>query len=396
MPIRILVYDSDAFGHHTEFIEYFLDFLEDNSETSYHISFIFNKNTLDELRDRIFQFKKQKLNVVFIPIDNKWQNKFDNSTSTFTRSLLEKKYLEGLFIQYQIVNIVFLQIDIFQFVIGSWNFSKFKNIKISGILFEPYVQEPLTNFSIFFKKIRKRLQLNWMFLNKNIERVFIFNDDKAVEKLNSYTEFGTKFKYLPDPIKSRSFNKINIREQYNITNSKKVLLFIGGVQRRKNITVILEAVSLLNKQQSENVCLLILGKCSDKELLDEIDNKISNISNCQVIFDDKRLTNDELESSIVDADLAFVVYSNFYCSSGILGNIAKHNKYLIASNMGVIGEVTRKYNLGNTVNPNEVSEIKIAIVNFLSSANAFTNINNNAFVKEHTHIKFAEQLLSLK
>ena len=53
--------------------------------------------------------------------------------NTLEKSLIEKKLIEKYCYTFDITKILFLNIDPYQYIIGKWSFSRFKNLKISGI-----------------------------------------------------------------------------------------------------------------------------------------------------------------------------------------------------------------------------------------------------------------------
>lgn len=388
MSKNILIYDSNSSTHLHEFVEYIIDYFNGTGLSNNQYVLLLNKKIYSKIENRI---ENDQLKVVSISNSN--QNVFDSQRNMLYRTFKEKYFLESILEEYKIDHIIFLDIDAFVFVIGFWRFGKTRNLKISGILLSPFSQLPISNIATFIKYYRKRFQLTVMSLNINITSIFIFNDVRSVIYLNNLVGLSKLFKYLPDPIKIREYKKINIREKYYIDENTKVFLSIGGISRRKNLLKIIEAFNNIDENYTNKVCLLILGHTHDLILLDEIKLLLSQKRNSKIVFDNCFLTNEEFESAIEDSDALFVLYSYFYSSSGIIGNAAKHGKYIIATKNGVIGDVIRKYEIGVTIDEGSVPEITKAINCFCS--NGSTASNNEFILKEHHYLTFVSTLLGV-
>jgi glycosyltransferase involved in cell wall biosynthesis len=89
-----------------------------------------------------------------------------------------------------------------------------------------------------------------------------------------------------------------------------------------------------------------------------------------------------------------VAYINFFSSSGVIGLAARHNKPVLATKFGVVGDLTREYNLGITVDGFNPEEIKQAILTFIKTKNAYPE-KASVFVKNHSSDNFIMTLLEL-
>lgn len=388
----ILIYESVYGGHRTEFVEYMLDYLFELKVYS-KIIFLIHPKIYEALSSKIEQAIKNK-NIVIEKIADNQMAQLDAIPSFFKRALQEKQLLNHYFEKYNIGKLILLEIDTYQYILGSWSNSDFKNIRINGILFNPYVhgQSNHSGWKGKFKRLRKRFQLQWTLRHKGINSIFILNDEDGPKELNEILNAKTKFKNLPDPLIIRPFTKIDIREKYRIAKDTKILLLIGGIQRRKNIKTIIKSVLEVEDSTTQDYCLLILGKCKDDQYLTELNTLIQEAKNTQIIFENKLLDTDEFESAVQEAFLMFTIYNGFYSSSGIVNHAAKHGIPTIASKYGVIGAVTKNYNLGKTVDPTNRMEITDAIKMFLN--NQVQSEKNEGFIKERQYQKFAQQLLT--
>ena len=101
-----------------------------------------------------------------------------------------------------------------------------------------------------------------------------------------------------------------------------------------------------------------------------------------------------MESYVSQSDVVSVAYINFYSSSGVIGLAAQHNKPVIATKFGVVGDLTREYKLGLTVDGHNTTEIKEAMQYFLQNKNAYPE-RASVFVQNHSSESFIKTLLEL-
>jgi glycosyltransferase involved in cell wall biosynthesis len=391
MSKNILIYDSDAGGHHYEFVKHILDYECLERNTNYY--FLINSKTASYLSKTIASVQSKRKNIFVYEIPFEIDNYFREAKFEFIKALRESSFLRNYVTELEVTSLIFLQIDTFQFVLGWWKIRGYhKYLEIKGIFFEPHIQQPIESVGIIFKRVRKRIQLHWMLLNKNVKKIFILNDHRSVGLLNSKLCICNRFFYLPDPVYTRIFEKKDTFNNYNIDRSKKILLCVGGIQRRKNILTIINSLQLLNKESKHNIVLLILGYCKDKSLLKDIEIARNKFTDIPIILENKFIDENEFESAIMDSTIVFTLYSNFYSSSGILGHAAKHKKYIITTENGVLGRLTREYNLGKTLNPHDLSAISNAISEGIVREEA--GYSNVEFLERHTTQEFCEVILS--
>ncbi len=384
--MNILIYESATYGHRIEFVEYLNDYFLEN-DISDNITVLVHHFSLEHIFNRSIKFCN-KPNIRFMPIEQEWQTKFDKEKNTLKRVTQESIYLKQILTKGNYDEIIFLEIDTYRLMVGFWAFSTLSKLSVKGIVFKQYIQEPF-KLSNAGRYIRKLIQ-SFVLLTFKKLTIFILNDKKSIQKLNNIYGTRTKFVYLPDPIKKRTYNTINIKEKYNISESKEILLVVGGLQPRKNILNIIKSVDMLSAPLKKKTCLLIMGECYDSNYLIQINEAISKAQNTDIIFENAYITFDEMESALSIAKMVFLVYSDFYCSSGIIGNAAKHLKPVIACKNGVIGRITNEYQLGYTVDPQNVSEISHAIEKIMSTDELK---QNDIFLEKHNHLNFVKTLL---
>lgn len=402
-PSTYLIYDSASSGHHTEFIEYLLQYLleqpnELTPDTKQYIFLIPTKICV-ALKDIIAQSND---NILILPISDEEQNRIDSAPNMRNRVALEGSILRGYIQTYQIHHIIFMALDSYQTLVAQWAFTQ-PQLAVSGILFMPSVRMPINKNNVlyfiksFLEKTRETVKHFCMSFNKNLKNVYILNDEKSASKLNQIIFWNKKFVALPDPIPIRSVSKAWIlRGYYNIETHRKIFLCFGSIDKRKNILNILEAVSLVPTTLHDEISLLILGKCLDKLLQKQVTDKIEEIikayPHLNIVIDDRFLSIEELENAFEQSDVVLIPYLGFYFSSGILGHAAKYSKYIIASDKGVMGDLVKTYHLGTTVNPQSPLSIAHALSNFIEQPKQI--VFPKSFIETHNPMYFANQLLN--
>ncbi len=398
---NILVYDCEETGHHIEYIEYFTQYLLNNEQSGLRLFCLVHPKTLATNKVLIGQLVKE--NISFIPLSEEDLNKIEREKGTLKRSLIEENILRIYVEKLDIHHLCFLNIDPYQYIVGKWAWTKSK-LSVSGILFQPYFRIPIYdvngkfNWSAYFTRFRKYLQLIWLRQNKALKALHVFNDNKGVVAMN--TTFGIRgdvFRYLPDPILKRTIAKgFSLKEKYQIEEKSLILLCFGSISERKNILNILEATKLLSSKVTNEIVVLIVGRCPNKMYEAKIAATSANIehsaANIRVIQDGQFISVEEMESIFEQSDIVLIPYLDFYVSSGVLGHAAKHGKRVVASEEGVIGDLVSEYQLGTLCKPTIASSISEAIQIEISNLHK-KPLETAEFLKNHSYERFINSLL---
>jgi hypothetical protein len=145
---------------------------------------------------------------------------------------------------------------------------------------------------------------------------------------------------------------------------RRVISILGMQSRRKGV---LSLIEIAKDCVNENVFFLFGGPLdeptySEKELsslLQFIASKPKNCFFCLQHLKDGPEFNDLIKLS----DLVYAVYLNFPHSSNLLVKAAFFAKPVLVSDEYYMGEQVEKYQLGATVNPDNLNEIKENIIN---------------------------------
>ena len=147
-------------------------------------------------------------------------------------------------------------------------------------------------------------------------------------------------------------NVEDAKKYYGLPQDMKVLGMIGGTSKYKGLDFLLQALNKINKE----CCLFVAGK------IYEYDYKYirNNLKNPKIILVTalRKLSDEDFADAIQASDVIMLPYRlEFDGASGILIESLFHNKHVIGSNHGSMGDLIRKYDLGRTFETNNMEEL---------------------------------------
>lgn len=206
---------------------------------------------------------------------------------------------------------------------------------------------------IVFFRMLKCTSLNKLFTIDELLFRFI-NDEYAA--LNNHVE------YLADPVELKgNHTRVSARKMLDIPEDAVIVLVYGQISARKGIDVLVKA--LFNPEVARSVHVLIVGKH------DELMGGFFESNEVKELYRDRRIhilngfVDVALEQmAFVAADIVWLGYKNHFSMSGVLVLAAMARKVIIATRDGLIGWHTRDKRLGITVNVEDVSTVKAALI----------------------------------
>lgn len=394
--MRIIICDIyvKLVGHNLGHIQNILRFLEQNpSETEY--VFLLNPEA-----KAIPSIRTSAKNVQITFFTDEEFAPHNSGMSLIKSTQLIWKSIMKYVVDWKADKLILMMVDMFQHTIGSSRTS----CEITGIMFNPYPRVIPAQGTLRSKqqtavtKARKIFTSWWMLRNKHLKKVFIFNDKLTVKAMNE--TLGTKvFTYLPDPVYDYSSRAgLNIREKYGIDADRKILLAFGMIDSKKNVVHLLKGLQELSVEEASRSCLLIVGKIRpeyEAPLTEAITEARQIRPELQVVLESRFVDDDEMEAFVGQSDVISLAYVNFYSSSGVIGLASRHSKPIIATKYGVVGDQTREYQLGLTVDGYKPEEIREAFQYFLHTQKPEYPQKARQFVEDHTSEAFIRTLLEL-
>ncbi|WP_259015896.1 glycosyltransferase [Emticicia fluvialis] len=393
--MRIIICDIyvKLVGHNLGHIQNILRYLEKNPSDREYI-FLLNPEarTIPSV-----QTSAQNVKIIFFT-DEEFAPQLSGMSLIKSTQLLWKsisRYVTDL----KADRLILMMVDMFQHTIGSSR----PLCTIHGIMFNPYPRLVPVDNSLKARqktkvtKARKLFTTWWMLRNKQLKKVFIFNDYETIKTMNE--TLGTQaFTYLPDPVYDYPMRQgLVIREQFNIEPHRKILLAFGMIDQKKNVVNLVRGLQDLTADEAANACLLIVGKVSqvyETPLAEAIAEARKLRPELKIVMESRFVDDDEMESFINQSDIVSLAYVNFYSSSGVIGLACRHNKPIIATRFGVVGNITAEYELGVAVDGHKPEEIKEAFRFFLHQSKPKYPARAAEFVARHTPEAFIKALLA--
>ncbi len=392
-----LIYDRDMSGHHLDFLQFLVSYLENQSATTQQ-RYVFVVNPEAKIR-----FTKYETLLRFHYMASADIDGFENEKSVLKKRSTEIHYLKKLALSYAAKRVMLMHLDAFQYELGR-SYWQQSSLKFSGILFLPFRAEYETGFGLSawlkqeVKGIRKSLQTKWMLQNKNLSNIFILNDVKGVKIYNN--RYDNRFVFLPDPAPNFNIDKPTqsieqTKIQYGIAPDRKVLLVFGNISDRKNLPNIIAAIGLLTAAEQQQVTLLICGEPDPhyaQSLKVIVDEAIEQFGTGLIVARLQFISPAESDCLFKMADLILAPQINFYNSSGAVALAAKYNVPVIVSRPSLAGDIVIEHNLGWAINPTQPNEIAKNISLLLKNSQ---KINGTNYLKEFSSDVFCKKILQL-
>lgn len=394
---NLLIFELAYGGHFASYIRYLAQYWY-REELSGTLNFVISPNFVAQHPD-VVAIAKKATNIHFTAINPSEAAKLvprNNSLNRAIRSFQEWQLLRKYAKQLQADSCLLLYFDSFQAAVAS-------GLKLpcsfSGIYFRPTFhyssfadysptrKEQIQHFrekSIILPRVMKHPQLSNLFCLDP----FVVKHLERFKSLASITPLAD-----PVPIQEIADEKIaRFREGLGVEGDRKIFLFFGALyNRRKGIDKVLAAISQLSPDLCQKICLLLVGQIylEDNPMLKQQMTEVVQKFPIQVIMRDEFVPEEDVQLYYRSADVILAPYQRHVGMSGVLVNAAAAQKPLLCSDYGLMGEITRQWKLGLTVDSNIPEEIARGLREFLEKepvelsnknkmkAFAMANSNNN-------------------
>lgn len=160
--------------------------------------------------------------------------------------------------------------------------------------------------------------------------------------------------------KDQALKRSRLTTPKNVT-SKKILL-IGGISARKNSINFLQSLKFLGENKIP-LHVTIAGPI-ESDIQHQINEAISVYADCSDItveLHNYTLTDEEVVDRIIETDLIFAAYKNFYGPSAIFNTACQYDKKIVVSQKNTSGINAKQYSLAFACDPDRVSSIADAL-----------------------------------
>ena len=368
---RLMIFELSAGGHYPEYLTHLINYWQQND---YGNLFLVISNQFSQKHPEVVELASDCISFIFITPQEEQSLPIANSTKkrivrAFQEFELAAKYARKL----QATEILFTYLDTRQIPLAV---GKKLPCSCSGIYFRSrFHYGKLTkdkadwreNFLRWQEKLLLQLAL------KNAQLKYIFSLDPFAIKYFPTLPPGVQAIALPDPVAIDSNivnNFLELKASLGIESQRKTFLLFGGLTRRKGILPLLDALHTLSPKLGQKICLLLVGSIS-KEFQQLIQPKIEcarQVNAVQIISEYRYVSETETRQYFQLADFVLALYQRHVGMSGIILRAAAAHKPILSSNYGLMGEITRRYRLGLTVDSTKPQEIATGLRQLLTKS----------------------------
>lgn len=347
----MILYECDHSGHRVGYLTHIINYVNQDDNCLDNILFVMGEELVKKL-----SYEGVDLTMINLRI---LKNVYHGNHQ---RDIFLLKDLKNIISENPTIDkLVLMNFDLFVYTFLKAGINK--KIEIRTIFFRPYIHFPAVSLKNKVQYFIKKNILRFLFLkNKNLSKVFILNDEKGVEELNStfFKDKAKRFYYLPDPVKVTHGVSC---EKSNLNANHISFLIIGTIDEKKNVRNFLNALLRLHETNLEvKIKVMIAGKVANhfkKELYQLV--HVSKEAGIEIELIDKFLSEDEFDYLFKKSDVVFLAYCGFYSSSGILGHAISNTKLIIYSENSLVERLALKYSIGQSCNPESIDSICSAI-----------------------------------
>ncbi|UKK67567.1 glycosyltransferase family 1 protein [Prevotella communis] len=376
--MKVLVFSHLTGGHHLEYLHHVYDVAAMSPGDNF--VFLLPQSFID-VRDKFIWEPLSNVSFDYFE-DSKFLDDPSTISQMFSNSYRICKYLgryskenkvDVIYSNHMIVFVPFAPIFI-------------KQAKIVGVIYRIFLHE-IDELS-WKQKTLDRIKYFIMSCFKVYKRVLILNDQESADQLNSLYHTN-KFSFLPDPyLPLRSENVTDIREQYNIENSKTLFVHFGAMNSNKGTIEILLSVRELTQDEKEKYTFFFAGRIAE-DIREEFYNLYERLKDrVQIVVIDQYCDYDFFASLCTACNAILTPYKRTSQSSGLIGYASQFGKPVIAPSKGLLGNLVGKYKLGLLINDCTPQSLisaykKVENSQFVSPSKRYCDDNSIESFKEH-------------
>jgi glycosyltransferase involved in cell wall biosynthesis len=371
---KFLVFELGYTGHYSSYIRHLAEYWCEH-ELSGRLDIVISPNFVQHHGDVVeiaANCKQKNLNfVVITPTEAASLIPRKSSVHRALRSFQEWKLLRKYATELGATHCLLLYFDSFQAAIASG--AKLP-CPFSGIYFRPTFH--YTTFPGYVPSFKNRLQ-HWrekfvilprVMHHPQLQNLFCL-DPFVVEHMDRFRSKASAV-HLPDPVQiydvPEQHDLEKFQESLGIESGRTVFLLFGALyDGRKGLPQVLEAISTLSPDLCQKLCLLLVGQLGNNSPVPAQLAEISQKLPLQASVRDGFIPEHEVQLYFQSADVILAPYQWHVGMSGIVVQAAAAEKPLLSTDYGLMGEITRHWQLGLVVDSTNPSEIAKGLTRFL-------------------------------
>ena len=255
---------------------------------------------------------------------------------------------------------------------------------------------------------RDKVCLSRLLKSSSLDTLFCL-DPLAIKEINKLGK-TSKAVHLPDPAQTylnedsqlylnNDTRLKNLKTSLGIDSTRKVFLLFGDLSERKGFNQLLEAINLIPIELSQKMCFLFVGSMQAHfyETFQVRTQQISQSLPVQIISNIQYIPEEDIQNYFQISDVILAPYQRHIGMSGILVRSAAAQKPILSSDFGLMGEITRLYELGVTVDSSIPAQISKGLCRFLQTdpINLCNPSKMNQFAQMNQAEQFAEKIFNV-
>jgi glycosyltransferase involved in cell wall biosynthesis len=207
---------------------------------------------------------------------------------------------------------------------------------------------------------------------------------------------GHRMRALADPVKTPKPDHEAagaLRLRLGLDPNRTVFVLLGVLTERKGIDVLLKAIAQLEESVARQCSVVLAGPLPDDALRRRIE-EAATATSVHLVLDARQIPAHEVHHYFVAADVVLAPYQRHVGMSALLIRAAASGCPVIASDWGLLGAMTRKYELGVAIDSTSPVALAQAIGTALERGPALGNAARMAeFAELNDADRFADALL---
>jgi glycosyltransferase involved in cell wall biosynthesis len=244
---------------------------------------------------------------------------------------------------------------------------------------------------------RDRICLSRLLRVPNLNTLFCL-DGFAAEHINQV--YGTnQAVHLADPVQIYPVSPTavsELRQRLGVDPQRQVFLLFGALSERKGWQQVLDALTHLPADLCQQISLLFIGPIAapEKAILQQQIAALTAALPIQIITEHQFIPDTAIQPYFHLADVILAPYQRHIGMSAILVRAAAAEKPVIASDFGLMGEVTRRYGLGLAIEASHPAQIAAGMQRCLweGADQVGDRLGMRAFAAQNTAKRFASQI----
>ncbi len=204
--------------------------------------------------------------------------------------------------------------------------------------------------------------IRWLTL-RNPWRVTHLLDPWILRGLGDSAPAG-RFRLIPEPVEERTaIDRDEARRRLDIPVGGRYVAMVGTLEPRKGIEELLAVFERLPLNSDDRVLLVGRATSPIRELLQTRYDQL--IRQQRIVVVDRYVSDEELGAAFFAADVVAVTHPRQIGSSGTLVRAAAAERYLLTSDFGWVGWVTKLFQLGSAVEVVDADALTAALATSL-------------------------------